>query len=222
MITRQDIEEARRTGARTVIRATPVAEVEALSRIAGRPVILKPEHLQRTGSFKIRGAYNFISRLPAGGEVVAASAGNHAQGVALAASLTGLTLHHLHAGQRRPAQGRGHPAYGATVRLEGDVVDDCMAGAQEYAEATGAVYVPPFDDPLVIAGQGTVGLELADEAPEAEVVVVPVGGGGLIAGVATALAHTRRSVKVIGVEAAGAGGDAGVARRRQCVTLSTE
>jgi threonine dehydratase len=95
-------------------------------------------------------------------------------------------------------------SYGALVRLEGEVVDDCIILAQEYAAATGATYVPPFDDPLILAGQGTVGLELAEEAPEAEVVVVPVGGGGLIAGVATALAHTRRGIKVIGVEAAGA------------------
>jgi threonine dehydratase len=90
------------------------------------------------------------------------------------------------------------------VRLEGDVVDDCLVLAKAYAAETGAVYVPPFDDPLIIAGQGTIGLELAEEAPDAEVVVVPIGGGGLIAGVATALAHTRRGIRVIGVEAAGA------------------
>jgi threonine dehydratase len=95
-------------------------------------------------------------------------------------------------------------SYGAEVRLEGDVVDDALALAKAYGEETGAVYVPPFDDPLVIAGQGTVGLELAEEAPDAEVVIVPIGGGGLIAGVATALAHTRRGIRVIGVEAAGA------------------
>jgi threonine dehydratase len=96
-------------------------------------------------------------------------------------------------------------AYGATVVLVGDFVDDCIAAARAHAEETGAVFVPPFDDPLIVAGQGTVGLELAEEADDAlEVVVVPVGGGGLISGVATALAHTRRNVKVIGVEAAGA------------------
>jgi threonine dehydratase len=95
-------------------------------------------------------------------------------------------------------------SYGAVVRLEGDVVDDCLALAKSYADENGAAYVPPFDDPLIIAGQGTVGLELAEEAPDAEVVVVPVGGGGLIAGVATALAHTRRGIRVIGVEATGA------------------
>jgi threonine dehydratase len=95
-------------------------------------------------------------------------------------------------------------AYGATVRLEGSVVDECNAGARQYATDTGATFVPPFDDPLVIAGQGTIGLEIADEVPELEVVVVPIGGGGLVAGVATALAHTRPGTKVIGVEAEGA------------------
>src|SRR5207253_1415977 len=95
-------------------------------------------------------------------------------------------------------------SYGANVRLEGDVVDDCLSLARQYAEEAGAVYVHPFDNPLIIAGQGTLGLEIAEEAAEAETVVVPVGGGGLISGVATALAHTRRSARVIGVEAEGA------------------
>jgi threonine dehydratase len=94
--------------------------------------------------------------------------------------------------------------YGAEVRLDGDAVDDSMDLARLYAETSGGVYVPPFDDPLIIAGQGTIGLELAEEVPDAEVVVVPIGGGGLLAGVATALAHTKRTIRVVGVEAAGA------------------
>jgi threonine dehydratase len=199
----RDIEKARDRVA-PVIRATPVDHSDSLTRLAGRPVILKPEYLQRTGSFKIRGAYNRISELHPGTEVVAASAGNHAQGVALAATLTHLkSTIFMPVGAPLPKLDATR-SYGALVRLEGEVVDDCIILAQEYAAATGATYVPPFDDPLILAGQGTVGLELADEAPEAEVVVVPVGGGGLIAGVATALAHTRRGIKVIGVEAAGA------------------
>jgi threonine dehydratase len=110
-------------------------------------------------------------------------------------------------------------SYGATVLLDGAVVDDAMAAAREYAERTGAVLVPPFDDPLVVAGQGTVGLELAEQAPEATVVVVPVGGGGLVAGVATALAHTSPKVRVVGVEAAGAAAMRASLDAGRCVTL---
>jgi threonine dehydratase len=199
----RDIENARERVA-PVIRSTPVDRSDSLTRLTGRTVILKPEYRQRTGSFKIRGAYNLISRLQPGTEVVAASAGNHAQGVALAATLTHLkSTIFMPVGAPLPKLDATR-SYGALVRLEGEVVDDCIVLAKEYAAATGASYVPPFDDPLILAGQGTVGLELAEEAPEAEVVVVPVGGGGLIAGVATALAHTRRGTKVIGVEAVGA------------------
>jgi threonine dehydratase len=198
----RDIEEAR-DRVKPVIRATPIDHSDSLSRLTGRPVILKPEYRQRTGSFKIRGAYNFISRLPPSTEVVAASAGNHAQGVALAASLTERrSTIFMPIGAPLPKVDATR-SYGAVVRLEGDVVDDCIALAKAHAEEIGGVFVPPFDDPLIIAGQATVGLELAEEAPDAEVVVVPVGGGGLIAGVATALAHTRRRIRVIGVEAAG-------------------
>jgi threonine dehydratase len=203
LVTASDIEDAAaRVG--DVIRATPVDRSDNLSRLCGRPVILKPEHLQRTGSFKIRGAYNRISRLAAGTQVVAASAGNHAQGVALASTLCGLpSLIYMPVNAPIPKV-EATRAYGATVRLEGDNVDECVQLAQRRADASGAVFVPPFDDPLVIAGQGTVGLEIAGEVPEASVVVVPVGGGGLIAGVAAAMAHARPGVRVVGVEAAGA------------------
>ncbi|MBW3536518.1 MAG: threonine ammonia-lyase [Actinobacteria bacterium] len=203
MISLADIEDAR-TRVAGVVRSTPVDRSDSLSKLCGRPVTIKPEHLQRTGSFKIRGAYNLISRLTETEEVVAASAGNHAQGVALAAQLTGhrsTIFMPANAPLPKLAATRG---YGAVVIQDGEAVDDCMAAAMRYAEKTGAVYVPPFDDPLVIAGQGTVGLELAEECADAEVVVVPIGGGGLAAGVATALAHTRRSIRVIGVEPEGA------------------
>ena len=188
-----------------VIRPTPVDRSDSLSLRAGRPVLLKPEQLQRTGSFKIRGAYNLISRLPAGtAEVVAGSAGNHAQGVALAASLTGHRSTIFMPDNAPLPKVEATRAYGATVRFERGAVDEALAAAHRYAEETGAVYVPPFDHPLVIAGQGTIGLELATEAPDAEVVVVAIGGGGLISGIATALRHIRPDVRVIGVEAAGA------------------
>jgi threonine dehydratase len=194
-----------------------------MSRLVGRDVLFKPEYHQRTGSFKIRGAYNFVSRLAPGGEVVAASAGNHAQGVALAASLTGSRATIFMPANAALPKVEATRAYGATVKLVGDVVDDCMAGAREYADGSGAVFVPPFDDPLVIAGQGTVGLEIAAEVPAGDGspthVLVPVGGGGLIAGVATALAHTRRSIKVIGVEPVGADSMRRSVAQRNAVTL---
>ena len=203
MVGLTDLEEARRRIA-GVIRPTPVERSANLSRRCGRPLILKPEHLQRTGSFKIRGAYNHISRLPPGTTVVAASAGNHAQGVALAAALCGLrAIIYMPANAAIPKVVATRD-YGAEVRLGGDSVDDCVAVARAAEVEPGHHFVPPFDDPLVIAGQGTVGLELAEEAPEAEVVIVPVGGGGLIAGVAAALAAIRPAVRVVGVEAEGA------------------
>jgi threonine dehydratase len=218
LITLDDLLAAR-DRVKPVIRLTPVDRSDSLSRLAGRPVLLKPEHRQRTGSFKIRGAYNHIAQLPAGVPVVAASAGNHAQGVALAASLTD------HRATIFMPRGAALPkvaatrAYGADVRLEGEVVDDSIALAQAFAEKTGSVYVPPFDDPQVIAGQGTIGLELVEEAPDAEVVVVPVGGGGLVAGIGAALTLSngpvrvgpgarlegpRPHIRIVGVEALGA------------------
>jgi threonine dehydratase len=203
LVTVDDIRSARERVA-GVVRPTPVDRSETLSALAGRPLILKPEHRQRTGSFKIRGAYNRISRLPPGTPVVAASAGNHAQGVALAARLTGHPATILMPVNAPLPKVEATRNYGATVRLEGQAVDDCITTAKGLGEDEGAVFVPPFDDPLIVAGQGTIGLELAEEAPEAEAVVVPVGGGGLIAGIAAALAAVRPGVRVIGVEAAGA------------------
>jgi threonine dehydratase len=201
---------AARDRVKKVIRPTPVDRSESLSKLAGRPVLLKPEHQQRTGSFKIRGAYNRISQLPPGVPVVTASAGNHAQGVALAASLTGHEATIFMPRNAALPKVTATRDYGANVRLEGEVVDDCIALAKSFAGETGAVYVPPFDDPDVVAGQGTVGLEVLEEAPEAEVIVVPVGGGGLIGGIGAAVAlslpraRTSRRPRVVGVEAAGA------------------
>jgi threonine dehydratase len=189
---------------KTVIRPTPVLRPDSLSRLAGRSVLLKPEHLQRTGSFKIRGAYNFVSRLAPGVPVVAASAGNHAQGVALAARLTGRRATIFMPANAPLPKVDATRDYGAEVQVGGDTVDDCIAAAQTWAAAHDAVFVPPFDDVRVVAGQGTIGLELAEEAPEATVAVVAVGGGGLAAGVATALAHTRPAMRVVGVQAEGA------------------
>ena len=213
--------EAARLRVAPVLRPTPIDRSDSLSRLAGRPVLLKTEHLQRTGSFKIRGAYNRIAQLPASTDVVAASAGNHAQGVALAASLTGRrSTIFMPVGAALPKV-EATRAYGATVRLGGDVVDDCIVAARAFAEETGAVWVPPFDDPDIVAGQGTLGLELAEEAPDAEVVVVPAGGGGLLAGVATALHHRSPTVSVVGVEAAGAASMTAALAAGHPVTLAT-
>jgi threonine dehydratase len=203
LVTIEDIRAARERVA-GVIRPTPAEPSEPLSELAGRPIILKPEQRQRTGSFKIRGAYNRISRLPEGTPVVAGSAGNHAQGVALAAKLTGHPATIFMPVNAPLPKVEATRNYGATVRVGGQAVDDCIANARSHGELEGAVLVPPFDDPLIIAGQGTIGLELAAEAPEAETVVVPIGGGGLIAGVAAAMAAIRPDIRVVGVEAAGA------------------
>jgi threonine dehydratase len=184
-----------------------VEKSDHLSALAGRPVLLKAEHLQRTGSFKIRGAYHRIARLdPAerAAGVVAASAGNHAQGVALAASLLGVRstiFMPATAPFPKVAATRG---YGAEVVLGGVVFDDALTGALAHAERSGAMFISPFDDPLVIAGQGTVGLEVAEQAPEAGTVVVSVGGGGLVSGIAVAVKARNPGIRVIGVEAEGA------------------
>jgi threonine dehydratase len=203
VISRADVEEAAERVA-SVIRPTPVHSAHAISKVVGRPVLLKPEHRQRTGSFKIRGAFNRISRLdPASTpSVVAASAGNHAQGVALAATRTGIPSTIFMPASVSLPKLQATQDYGAAVQLVEGTVDDAIAAALAHADATGAVWVPPFDDPLIVAGQGTIGLEIAVEAPEAGVVLVPVGGGGLVSGIAVALAGT--GIRVVGVEPAGA------------------
>lgn len=182
-----------------IIRSTPVTRADAIGKVIGRPLLLKPEQLQRAGSFKIRGAYNRISQLPAGVSVVAASAGNHAQGVALAASLTDHPATIFMPAAAPLPKVQATKDYGAEVRHTVGLVEECIVAARAFAEETGAVFVHPFDDPAIIAGQGTVGLELLSEAPEAEVVLVPVGGGGLVAGIAVALA---RGARVVGVQVA--------------------
>jgi threonine dehydratase len=203
LVTVDDVRAARERIA-GVVRRTPTEVSDTLSRQFGRSILLKPEHLQRTGSFKIRGAYNRISRLEPGTDVVAASAGNHAQGVALAATLTGHRATIFMPSSAPLPKVDATTGYGATVRLGGEAVDDCIAAAKRFAAECGAVFVPPFDDPLIIAGQGTIALELVEEAPEVETVVVAIGGGGLISGIATTLAALRPGVRVVGVEAEGA------------------
>ncbi|MDH6123114.1 threonine ammonia-lyase [Kitasatospora sp. GP82] len=190
-----------------VARVTPMESSRHLSALIGSPVYLKCENLQRTGSFKLRGAYVRIAGLSpvqrAGG-VVAASAGNHAQGVALAASLLGVrstVFMPVAAPLPKVAATRD---YGAEVRLHGSTVDEALQAAQRYSEATGAVFIHPFDHWDIITGQATVGLEILEQCPEVRTILVGVGGGGLIAGIAAAVKPLRPDVQVIGVQAAAA------------------
>ena len=183
---------------------TPVEGSRWLSNAVGGRVDVKCENLQRTGSFKIRGAYVRIARLSdeerANG-VVAASAGNHAQGVALAASMLGATAKiYMPEGAPLPKVA-ATKAYGAEVVLHGLTVDESLEAAQEYAEKRGSVFIHPFDHAHVIAGQGTVGLEILDQVPDVRTVVVPTGGGGLVSGVAVAVKALNPGVRVVGVQA---------------------
>ncbi|MFC8369084.1 threonine ammonia-lyase [Streptomyces sp. NPDC057239] len=190
-----------------VARTTALEGSRHLSRRVGAPVHLKCENLQRTGSFKLRGAYVRIAGLlpeERAAGVVAASAGNHAQGVALASSLLGVrSTVFMPKGAPLPKISATRE-YGAEVRLQGQVVDETLAAAMEYAHETGAVFIHPFDHPDVIAGQGTVGLEILEQCPEVRTIVVGVGGGGLAAGIAVAVKELRPDVRIVGVQAAGA------------------
>jgi threonine dehydratase len=183
---------------------TPVLHSAVLSQRLGGPVYLKCENLQRTGSFKLRGAYLRISRLPAEQRargVIAASAGNHAQGVALAASLLGAratVVMPIGAPLPKVAATR---SYGADIILHGHTVEDALARAQELAAEQGSVLIHPFEHPDVIAGQGTVGLEIARQCPDVRTIVVPVGGGGLAAGIAVAARGAAPGCQVVGVQA---------------------
>ncbi|WP_182113289.1 MULTISPECIES: threonine ammonia-lyase [unclassified Actinotalea] len=189
-----------------VVLRTPVESSRALSDLAGGPVLLKCENLQRAGSFKIRGAYVRMSRLTAEEQargVVAASAGNHAQGVALAARLLGVDATvYMPVGAALPKVAATRQ-YGAAVELVGTSVDEALLAARDHADRTGAVLIHPFDHADVVAGQGTIALEILEQVPDVRTVVVPVGGGGLAAGVVAALAD-RPDVEVVGVQAAGA------------------
>ncbi len=186
---------------------TPMEESRWLSEIAGGPVYLKCENLQRTGSFKIRGAYLRMSRLSEeerSAGVVAASAGNHAQGVALAARMLGIKATvFMPEGAPIPKENATR-GYGADVRFHGTTLDEALPEALRFADRTGAVLIHPFDHEDIVAGQGTCGLEILEQCPDVETVVVPAGGGGLLAGIATAIKSRRPDVRMVGVQAKGA------------------
>lgn len=202
-ITLEDVLTARKMLAGVAL-VTPVEESRWLSRLLDTPVFLKCENLQRAGSFKIRGAYVRISRLTDEERalgVVAASAGNHAQGVALAASLLGT--------ESKVFMPEGAPlpkvaateAYGASIEFAGPSVESALVAAREFADLTGATLIHPFDHVDIVTGQATLGLELVEQIPDLATVVVSLGGGGLVAGIATVLHELRPDVRVIGVQA---------------------
>ena len=202
-VTIEDIQAAR-VLLQGIIRDTPVQGSRPLSERVGGPVWLKCENLQRAGSFKIRGAYTRIAGLSpdeAARGVVAASAGNHAQGVALAATLRGLASTVFMPDGAPIPKVQATKAYGAEVRFHGTSVDEALQAAKAFSDETGAVLVHPFDHPDIVAGQGTVGLEILEQVPDVRTVVVCCGGGGLLAGVALAVKSLRPDVRVVGVQA---------------------
>ena len=200
-----DIEEARERIAEHA-RVTPIYRSETFSRLCGRDVQLKAENLQRTGSFKVRGAVNklaTVSEAERAHGVVAASAGNHGQAVAWAARELGApaTIFVPEDAPMTKVDAARH--YGAEVRFVGLDIEESLTAAREYVEECGATFVHPFEDELVIAGQGTIGLELADQLDELDTVLVPIGGGGLCAGIGVALKSIKPGARIIGVQTAG-------------------
>ena len=205
-LTREDFERARQIVAPHVYH-TPMLTSRSLSEATGFDVRLKAELFQRGGSYKVRGPTNKIALLTeeqrARG-VICSSAGNHSQGVAIAARHYGVKAVVVMAENATPAKIAATEGYGAEVVLHGSIWDEANERALELVEERGLTYIHPFDDPDLIAGQGTIGLEILDDFPDVELVIVPIGGGGLISGIAMALKGTRPDIRVIGVESSGA------------------
>jgi threonine dehydratase len=202
LLTLADVEAAREllTG---VVRTTPLEPSRPMTESLGGPTWLKCENQQRAGSYKVRGAYTRIARLSDAERahgVVAASAGNHAQGVALAAGLLGIPATVFMPEGAPLPKVTATKGYGATIEYAGNTVDDGLVAAREFANRTGAVLIHPFDHRDVIAGQGTVGLEIVEDLPDVAAVVVPIGGGGLASGVAVAVRALAPGARLIGVE----------------------
>ena len=221
MVNIGEIEKVRQEIAPVAIR-TPLVPSFGLSRLTGAELYLKLETLQRTGSFKIRGAYARLSRLAAakpGAKVTAASAGNHAQGVALASHLLGLSATIFMPESSPLSKQQATTSYGARVKLHGDSVEDGLSAARELGPDWTLIH--PFDDDEIICGQASIGLEIIEDLPEVEAVVVPVGGGGLLAGVATAIKSKAPHVKVIGVEPANAASATAALESGQPVDVKT-
>jgi threonine dehydratase len=202
MLTKSDIVAAAES-LKGVIRRTELIHSPYYSEILGAPIYFKCENLQHTGSFKIRGAYNFLCHQPGealGAGVVTASAGNHAQGLASAAALIGCPCTVVMPEGTPLAKELATLEFGAEVIFRGGTYDDAVTYATELAATRGLLYVSAFDHELIMAGQGTIGLELLEDLPDIDTVLIPIGGGGLAAGVATALKETKADVRVVGVE----------------------
>ena len=202
LVTLADIQSAARALAPVAVH-TPLLPLEALGEQLGAPIFVKPEMLQRGGAFKFRGAYTYLARMDPDARrrgVIAPSSGNHAQAVALAAKLFGVPATVVMPTTVTPAKRSGAERLGARVVLAGITTADRYERAREIVLAEGGTLVPPYDDPIIIAGQGTAGLEIADDLPEVRTVLVPVGGGGLSAGVATAIKHRVPGARVVAVE----------------------
>jgi len=205
LVTLADIRAAAERIAPVAVR-TPLLPFDTLSEQLGASVFLKPEMLQRGGAFKFRGAYNFLAQLTSGERergVIAPSSGNHAQAVALAARLFGVKAVVVMPTTVTPAKRGGAERLGARIELAGTTTQDRYERALELVEAEGLTMVPPYDHEWIIAGQGTAGLEIAQDLPEVDTVLVPVGGGGLSAGVATAIKLLAPTARIVGVEPSG-------------------
>jgi threonine dehydratase len=198
----EEIQDAARVLAPAIVR-TPLLRADAIAEKIGAPVWVKPEVLQRSGAFKFRGAFNFLSQLNPEARargVVAPSSGNHAQAVALAAKIYGVPATVVMPTTATPAKRSGAERLGARIVLAGTTTTDRLERAQELVAEEGLTLVPPYDHPWIIAGQGTVGLEIADDLRDVDTVLVPVGGGGFSAGVSAAIKLTLPNARVIGVE----------------------
>ena len=192
------------------------------SEESGNKIYIKPENLQKTGAFKIRGAYNKILKLTEEEKkrgVIASSAGNHAQGVAYAARELGIKAVIVMPKTTPLIKVQSTKKYGAEVVLYGDVYDDAYQKAKELEEKEGYVFVHPFNDPDVLEGQGTIALEILEELPNTDVIVVPIGGGGLISGIACAAKQLKPDIKIVGVEPSGAASATEALKKNKLVSL---
>ncbi|QHS24076.1 threonine ammonia-lyase [Virgibacillus sp. MSP4-1] len=190
-----------------VVHRTPLTTSTSINQLTGKQVYFKMENQQKTGAFKIRGATNKISQLSDSEKrrgVIAASAGNHAQGVALAATKHGIQSKIFMPEKTPTAKAQATKGYGAQIVLTGESFQEAYEAAMEEMERENSVFVHPFDDPDVMAGQGTIGLEMLQQEPGLDTIIVPVGGGGLISGIAVAAKHLNPNIRIIGVQAKGA------------------
>lgn len=201
MITIEDIEKAR-SKIEDIAHITPVMTSETLSEQSGNELYLKCEHLQKTGAFKIRGATNKVKNVASGGatHIVTASSGNHGQAVAYIGQQLGIRATIVVPEDAAAVKVNAIQHYGAHVIYCGTTSKERLRKAEELVAEEDAVFIPPYDDPLIMAGQGTVGLEILDQVPEVDLVYVPIGGGGLISGIVTAIKETNPDVQVVGVE----------------------